>query len=427
MIVEINPVKNFNETLIFEAPPSKSYTHRAIIISSLSNGVCEIYNWLICDDTMATIECCKNLGVDIYEGKFLKIHGTNGNLKIRNRKLNCRNSGSTLRFIMGLASLADDFVIITGYKSLLHRPIKYLEDALKSLGAYVISRNGFPPVKIRGKIHGGEVSIRGDVSSQFISSLLMIAPYLKGGLTINIEGDLVSKPYIDITLDVIENFGVKVYNERYKRFFIEESSYISRKYTIEGDYSSSSYLLILSPILNTRVIVRNLNPKSRQADRKILEILRDMGAKVYTKKDEIIIHPDKLEGIEVTLKDSPDLLPTVVALACKAKGETIIKGVHHARYKESDRIRICKEEFEKFGVKIHETNDGLKIYGSEITKGNVFDCHNDHRIAMSISVLALASEGKSIIRQAECVNKSFPQFYQYLMKYFKENIKIISP
>lgn len=425
MIVEINHVKNIPEHLTFEAPPSKSYTHRAIITSALSSGICNIYNWLVCDDTLATIDCCKNLGINIFEGNVLKIFGSKGELYVKNSKLNCRNSGTTLRFIMGLAALAKERVIITGYKSLMYRPIKDLELALKSLGADVISRNGYPPVKVKGRINGGEIWIKGDVSSQYISSLLLIAPYLKNGLTLNIIGELVSKPYVDITLDVMKSFGIEVYNDSYKKFVIDEGCYISRDYKIEGDFSSSSYLLSISPLLNVNVTVKNLNEKSKQADRRILDILKEMGCKIHIKRDEITIYPDKLEAIDVDLKDSPDLLPTVVSLACKARGVTVIRNVRHARYKESDRIRTCKIEFEKFGVKIEESNDCLKIYGTGETKGNIFYCHNDHRIAMSIAILALASKGKSIIYQAECVNKSFPDFYKYLLKYFNDYIKII--
>lgn len=428
MIVEIQGIKELKiSELNFEAPPSKSYTHRAIIIASLSSGKSEIVNWLKCDDTYATLECCKNLGVNISEeNKNLKIFGTKGYLKPLSLRLNCRNSGTTLRLITGLASLATDEIIITGYKSLINRPVGELASALKSLGVNIKTRNGYPPIKLRGKAKGGEISIRGDISSQFISSLLIIAPYLKNGLRLKILGDLVSKPYIDITIDTMKKFGVDVINNDYKIFEVQEGIYSSNTFKIEGDFSSSSYLLALAPLLKTKVRIRNLNPNSKQADKKILNILKEMGCKIFVKRDEICVEGNSLEGIELDLKDSPDLLPTVVALACRARGVTVIKNVKHARYKESDRLKTCYIEFKKFGVKIEEMEDGLKIYGAKETKGSIFYCHNDHRLAMAITILALASKGKSIIHQSECVEKSFPDFYKYLLKYFTNNIKIIS-
>jgi 3-phosphoshikimate 1-carboxyvinyltransferase len=396
------------------APPSKSYTHRAFIIASLAGGDSVIETPLIAGDTLSTLNAMRAFGVNIKDQGNVLINGCAGVLKTPEGEIDCGNSGTTIRLVSGVAAL-DGTVTLTGDESVKKRPMQPLLDALNQLEVKTSSSDGTPPVTIEGGgIKGGEVSIRGDVSSQFISSLLIVSPYAKNDIKIKIVTPLKSRPYVDITLDIMEKFGATAEGDYETTEIKAGQIYSGRKYRVEGDYSSASYFFALAALTGSEITVQNLNEESKQADRLILDILRDMGAEVTVKGREVTVKGDSLTGIEVDLGDAPDLLPTVAALGCRADGVTVIKNVGHARYKETDRLAACSKEFEKFGVSINEYKDGMSITGAENLKGGEVKSYGDHRMAMVLAVLGASVEGETVIDDVECVSISFPEFFRAL-------------
>ena len=349
-----------------KAPPSKSYTHRAFIIASLAEGVSIIKDPLYSEDTLASLNSCTALGSHVKKHKtYCEIIGVHGKPKTPKNVLDLKNSGTTLRIITSVASLTDGYTVLTGDKSLRSRPMQNLLDALIPLGvsAFSTRNNGKPPIIIRGGFKGGKTCINGNVSSQYVSSILMAAPYAETSVDLHIKGDFISKPYVDMTLDIMKKFKVDVnYDRAGKSFHIEPQIYRSRDYSVEGDYSSASYLIAAAASLNSDLTVKNLPNNSKQGDKLILEIVKDMGSEVKVKNNEVKIQGQGiLKGIEVNLQNAPDLLPTVAALGSMAKGTTTIKGVEHARFKETDRIHTCATELSKLGVSVTENSDGLII------------------------------------------------------------------
>ena len=403
------------------APPSKSYTHRAFVVAGLAQGSSRIRDYLVSEDTLATISGMRSFGVGIAEEdkRVAIVEGSGGRLATPAGEVDCRNSGTTLRLLTGVAAL-DGEAVLTGDASLRRRPIQPLLDALAMLGVHgeSIHGNGCPPVRIRGgTLRGGIARIRGDVSSQFVSALLIVAPYAESDVEVELTSPLRSRPYVDITLEVMQSFGVEVENRDYKSFRVAAGrTYRGRGYRVEGDYSSASYFLALAALTGGEVTVENLNPGSKQGDRAILDVLREMGAEVEPGEGKVRVCGAGLRGVEVDLGDTPDLLPTVVALAIKARGRTVIKNVEHARYKESDRIATCSQEFAKFGAWIRERRDGMEVRGTSELRGAEVYTHGDHRLAMALSVAALAAKGKSVVHGVECASVSFPGFFEELRR-----------
>lgn len=394
------------------APPSKSYTHRAFIIASLAEGDSVIESPLLADDTLSTLNAMRAFGVEIEEKEDVIINGCGGVLKTPDGEIDCGNSGTTIRLVSSVAAL-DGTVTLTGDESVQTRPMGPLLDALEQLGVKTSSNKGTPPVTVEGGgINGGEVEILGDVSSQFISSLLIAAPYAKNDTKIRIMTPLLSRPYVDMTRDIMEKFGVSVEGD-YETLKVKGGqSYKGTNYRVEGDYSSASYFFALATLTGSKITVQNLNPDSKQADRMILEIIKEMGASVSVEGNEVTVEGNDLTGIEVDLSDAPDLLPTVAALGCRAQGETVIKNVGHARFKETDRIAACTKEFKKFGVKIDEYGDGISIMGALELTGSEVESYKDHRMAMALTVLGACAKGKTVIDGAECIKISFPGFFE---------------
>jgi 3-phosphoshikimate 1-carboxyvinyltransferase len=407
---------------LVSAPPSKSFTHRAVILASLAEGESVIENPLLSDDTIYTIEACRSLGADIkLEGGRLKITGTGGEIKAAERQwIFAGNSGSTIRMVAPLAALSQTKVVFDGDSRLRQRPVGDLLSALKSLGvgAYSLGSNGYPPIEIQGgKFSGGEVKISGLVSSQHISSLLMIAPYTEEGIKIRITGGLNSRPYIDITINVMCAFGVEAANRDYKEFLVRGGQrYQARQYQIEGDYSSAAYFFAAGAIGGKPVAVKNLKADSVQGDRYFLDILSRMGCTVEYQKEKIKVSRSKeLGGISIDMGDYPDLVPTVAVVAAYARGKTKIANIAHLRFKESDRISDTAAELVKMGIKVNVTKDTMLVHGGK-PRGAEIKAHNDHRLAMSFAIAALFAEGDSVIGGAEAVNKSYPKFFTDLRK-----------
>jgi 3-phosphoshikimate 1-carboxyvinyltransferase len=399
------------------APPSKSYTHRAVIAASLAAGESLIENPLLSDDTLYTINACRSLGADIKLEGNLKIKGTGGKIKASKERIFAGNSGSTIRMIAPLAALSSTKVILDGDSRLRQRPVGDLLSVLKSLGARArsLENNGCPPVEIQGgKLNGGEVTISGQISSQHISALLMIAPYIESGLKIKTT-NLHSRPYIDITLDVMKAFGVEVLNHNYREFQIKGSQgYKARRYKIEGDYSSAAYLLASGAIGGRPVTVKNLKTNSVQGDKYLLNILSQMGCYVKYQKEVVTVsRRSQPKGVAVDMGDYPDLVPTVAVIAAYAKGKTEMTNISHLKFKESDRLSDTAKELAKIGIKVDVTDDTIIIHGGQ-PRGTEVEAHNDHRLAMSLAIAALSARGSSIISGAETVSKSYPGFFNDL-------------
>ncbi|MEM2273489.1 MAG: 3-phosphoshikimate 1-carboxyvinyltransferase [Candidatus Bathyarchaeia archaeon] len=398
------------------APPSKAHTHRAIIASSLSRGESKIHNILFCDDTIATINACRMLGAEITVSECGEVRvGGSPKPKTPEDVIDCGESGSTMRFITPVCALADGISILTGGESLRRRPMGPLLDALGQIGVkcYSARGDGRPPIIVfGGGIRGGRARIRGDVSSQFISGLLFAAPMAQNDTYICLLTSLESKPYVDITLDILTKHNVKVASSENLFHVPCGQEYKPYNHAIEGDYSSASFLLAAAAITRSNVRVENLLRDSLQGDRRIISILGDMGAVIDVGLNCVEVRDidGSLRPVNINMRDNPDLVPVCAVLACFADGESVISGVRRLRFKESDRVEVLLSELGKMGASIRVLEDSLIIRGGGRLHGAIIDPHGDHRIAMACAVAALGADGETIIRDAECISKSYPNF-----------------
>jgi len=403
-----------------KVPPSKSYTHRAIIASALSIGLSKVANPLFSDDTLATVEACKSLGVFVEKVKNGFLIEGKEKLKAPEKPINCKLSAATLRFMVAVACLAEGKTILTGENGLLKRPIEPLIQALNQLGGNCKSSNGFPPVTVYGgNLKGGKTSIVGNVSSQFISGLLFIAPLAKNNVEICLTTPLESKPYVQLTLEILKKHGINIeVLGNHEKYLVEgNQQYKPFNYTVPGDFSSASFLMAAAILTGSNIKIYGLDCLTpNQPDMQILSILKNMGVKIKIKKDFVEIFGGEISGIDLDAKDIPDLVPVCVVLACYAKGKTTIKNIRRLRIKESDRVKTIMVELKKMGAKIKKFENMFQIEGLNKLKGATINPHNDHRIAMACTVAALKAEGKTTILNAECVNKSYPNFYKDLQQ-----------
>jgi len=401
-----------------KAPASKSYTIRAVLSALLADGTSRIKDPLFSLDTKAAMDVCGKLGGKIEKfDEGIMVEGVAGKIKNPNSILDTLNSGTTIRISTAIASLAKGTITLTGDESICRRPIQPLANALIQLGVKVKTANGNPPVEVQGPLQGGVCNIRGDISSQFISGLLMASPYALKDTTINITTELKSKPYVDLTINMLKLFKIKAENKKYSAFLVPSSQvYSTAEYTVEGDYSSAAFILAAAALTDSEVAVTNLFKDSLQADKKIIEILKDMGAKVDVKRESVTVRGDgTLKGIKVDLSDSPDLLPIVSVLGACADGETIIYNTEHARLKECDRIKAMHSELKKMKADVVETQDGLVIKGGKLS-GAIIDSWNDHRIVMAAVVAGIRAEGETKIKDSEVAAVTFPGFTQIMKK-----------
>ncbi|PVX26527.1 MAG: 3-phosphoshikimate 1-carboxyvinyltransferase [Candidatus Bathyarchaeum sp.] len=402
---------------VVSAPPSKAYTHRMLIAASLSAGTSKIFNPLVSDDTQATLEAIKALGAEIeLHEKYCTIHGQE-TLKTPNTPIDCRESGSTLRFMIPVAALASGASTFLFGASFKRRPVAPLLESLKELGVEsTVQEKGSSVIVHGGGIKGGKTSIRGDVSSQFISGLLFACPMAKEDTEINVTAPLESKGYVEMTLEVLVEHGLEGnVNPELSRLWIPSNqSYRPCEHTVPGDFSSAAFLLAAAAVTSSRVTVENLMYQTAQGDRAILDILNDMGAKVKIESDFVEIKGGQLVGVDIDAKDIPDLVPVCAVLGCYAEGRSEIYNAKRLRYKESDRLESISTELKKMGADIIVNDDSLTIKGSSGLHGATINPHNDHRIAMSCAVAALGAKGETKIQDVECINKSYPQFFSDL-------------
>ena len=412
----IIPKENINCTV--DIPGSKSLTHRALIAAGLAKGKSRLKSFLSCEDTLYTVNTLKKLGIEITLNEDVaEVRGNSGVFasSANIHEIDLGNSGTSYRLLLSVAALAEGQYIFTGIERMKERPVAYLVDALKKLGVDVAyqEKKGFPPVLINASgIKGGRVIIPGDISSQYISSLLLSGTYAKSDLTIEIAGELVSKPYIDLTLEVMNAFGVNVENENYKVFNVPSGqSYVAREFIIDGDASSASYFWGAAAVTGGTVKTSNIHPfKNKQGDMGLLDVLKEMGCDTAREEDSVTVKGAPLKGISVDMGNMPDMVPTLAVVALFAEGKTTISNVSHLRHKESDRIADTANEIRRIGGGVEERDDGLIIYGNEKLMGAEIDPHDDHRLAMSFAMAGLKVPN-IVIRNEDCVNKSFPTFW----------------
>ena len=400
-----------------KAPPSKSYTHRALVCGLLSETTTRIQNPLFSDDTEVTLKLSKMMGADIKQGQDIEITGP---LKLQAppTEMDCRGSGTTLRIFTALSALSNGTSILTGDASLQKRPIAELLSALRQLGidATSLSGDGTPPVKIQGQgIAGGVVRIRGDVTSQYITGLLFACSKAKGETRIDITTELESLPYLEMTLEVMNDFGV-VANPSDTWNYIAipgNQNYKSSNYVIPGDYSSAAFLLVAGALAG-RVRVTGLRRNTKQGDAEIINLLNNMGVELESNSDGFTSNQGKLTSFEINASDIPDLVPILAVLATQAEGVTRIHSASRLRFKESNRLATTTMELRKMGATITERKSEVIIKGPTPLHGAVVDSHNDHRIAMACVVGGLVADGATEVENIECVRKSYPRFIEHI-------------
>jgi len=394
------------------APSSKSYTIRGLLCAALAKGKSEIIHPLNSDDTEASIEVLSNIGIRIIKGRnSWQVLG--GDFHKPDTDLFCGESAATLRFMTAICSLIPGKCRLVAGPSLSQRPVKPLVQALRQLGVNCSCQGELAPVIVNGgELKGGLTELPGNISSQFVSALLFISPFAEKGTIIRLTTPLESKPFVLMTLKCLEEFGIKVESSPdLREFDILKQTYKPAKYRVEGDWSSASYLLALGAIYE-QVEVENLNPESWQGDKIILNLLTDMGASVKVNKNSVTVRKSRLNAIQADLSDCIDLLPTMAVLAAVADGVSEFTGIERARLKESNRVSALREGLGMMGIKVEEEANRLTIVGAK-PRGSVIDTKGDHRIAMAFSILGLVA-GETIIDDAECVSKTYPEFWDTL-------------
>ena len=397
-------------------PPSKSISHRSIICAGLSIGISKIHNVVLSEDIEATIEALRNLGATVnVKANTLKINGSR-TLQIIDKNFNCSESGSTLRFTIPIAAAAGGHAIFSGKGALPSRPLTPYYDIFNKQNFKYRNDNGKLPLILDGKLKPGEFKIKGNVSSQFISGLLFALPLLNGDSKIIITTNLESKPYISLTIDVLKHYKIIIENNAYTEFFIKgNQTYKSSDLTIEGDFSQAAFWMVAG-ILGSQITCTGLNMNSHQGDIAIIEIIKNFNGQMIITEDKVCALPSKTKGTIIDASQFPDLVPIITVLAALSDGTTKIINAGRLRLKESDRLKAMSTQLNKIGADIIERPDELEIHGKTNFKGGKVDSFNDHRIAMSLAIASLKCSEPLIITRADCVKKSYPQFWDDLIK-----------
>lgn len=400
----------------FIAPSSKSASHRTVIAAALARGESRIGGLAVNDDIAATIKACEALGARVeHSGDNVRVSGIIQPLK--NARIDCGESGSTLRFMLPIAAALGVNAVFTGEGRLPSRPIHMLLDELCKNGMKT-DYAGDMPFGINGTLNSGTYTIGGGVSSQFVTGLLFALPLLNGDSEIVIEGRLESKPYVELTVSTLKAFGITI-EERATSYFVKgNQKYTNNNIRVEGDYSGAAFLLAAAALVG-EVGCEGLREDSLQGDRAILPLLERFGAQVSRQSGRITVKQGRLSGIEIDAADIPDLVPVLAATAAFAEGTTIIKGAARLRIKESDRLAAVSAMLGGLGTEISQTDDGLIITGKPELSGGEAQSFGDHRIAMAAAVAALRCKNPVVIHGAECVRKSYPDFFEVLQSVTK--------
>jgi 3-phosphoshikimate 1-carboxyvinyltransferase len=417
--MEITPIHHPLDATVC-VPGSKSLTNRALLISALSTGKIRLTNALFSDDSCYFAKALQTLGFDIeldQPNLEMTVTGLGGKIPVRKAELFIGNSGTTARFLSAFLTLGHGEFIVDGELRMRERPIGDLISSLTQLGANIqASSSDCPPVKIKASgLQGGKTSIAGDISSQFLSALLMIAPYAQSSIEIQVITDLNSKPYVDMTLDVMRDFGVEVKRNGYQTFCVPITNYQSLiTYPIESDASAASYFFAAPAICGGTVRVENISRTSKQGDMAFLNILEQMGSIVREGENYIEVTAEKsLNGLDVDMRDIPDTAQSLAAIAPFASTPTRIRGIASARLKETDRIHATCIELARLGVRVEEHEDGMTIYPCEKFNPATIRTYNDHRMAMAFSLIGLRVPGVTI-ENPSCVSKTFPNYFNVL-------------
>jgi 3-phosphoshikimate 1-carboxyvinyltransferase len=411
-MIKIKTQKIYDSDVV--VPGSKSYTHRILIAAALSDGVCTITNGLRSEDTLLTLNALRQMGttINVWDDRIV-VHGEKGRLKSCHDPVYLGNSGTSMRLLTAVASLGQGCYTLSGIKRMEERPIQDLLDGLVQMGvtACSINKTGCPPVEVKGgNVTGGSVALRCGVSSQFLSALLLIAPYTQNGVEINIVEGPVSKPYVDMTVDVMKALGVDVQRNGYEQFSVAGGQvYKAGSYKVEPDCSQAGYFWAAAAITGSKIKVKGTTHKTRQGDVRLTQLFEDMGCTVNYETDGISVTGKSLTAITADMADMPDMVPTLAVVAAFADGTTVIKNVGHLKAKESDRLGSVVNELSKMRIEASCSDTGMIIKGGN-PKGAEIDTYGDHRMAMSFALAGLKVPGIAI-RDEKCVEKSFPDFW----------------
>jgi 3-phosphoshikimate 1-carboxyvinyltransferase len=440
--LHVTPINHVLNATV-RVPGSKSLTNRALLIAALADGTTHLTNALFSDDSRYFANALKTLGFDIQLDEVnheMTVTGLGGNIPAKRAELFIGNAGTAARFLSAFLTLGNGEYILDGEPRMRERPIGDLVEALEQLGcdihsmddgrqttdhrpSSIVYRQICPPIKIIANgLAGGKTKIAGDISSQFLSALLMVAPYAKTPIEIELTTELNSKPYVDMTLSIMNDFGVKVQRNGYQSFIIPITNYqlpisnpstsLRASYLIESDASAASYFFAAPAICGGTVRVENISRKSVQGDVNFLDVLAQMGCVVTESDNSITVHrPSSIVGIDVDMRDIPDTAQTLAAIAPFADSPTRIRGIASARVKETDRVHATCTELARLGVRVEEHEDGMTIYPVEKMRPAVIQTYNDHRMAMAFSLIGLRFDGVTIENPA-CVSKTFPNFFE---------------
>jgi 3-phosphoshikimate 1-carboxyvinyltransferase len=415
LIVTIKGPQSLRGTVT--APGSKAYTHRALLASLLSRGETIIQGASKCDDVHRTLEGIQSLGAKarIQNSRIVSC-GTERFASCTN-PIDCGESGATLRFLTAIAGTSPTRTALRASERLAKRPLEPLLKAMETLGASTIiseSAEG-SEVSVQGPLKGGETWIQGDISSQFISGLLFAAPLASTDVTVHVKGRLESRPYVEMTLDVLKRHGISIYVEDSDFRIPAPQKYTGALHDVPGDFSSAAFLIAAAGIAGKEITVSGLNPGSSEPDAVFLKVIDQMGLEVRNVGQTLNVKGSKLEPFEFDAVNNPDLVPPLEVLGCFAKGTSEIRGVKRLRYKETNRLQTIPAELEKMGAKISVNDDVVRIQG-RVLVGCELDSKHDHRVAMSCAIASIGARGGSSIHNAEAVSKSYPGFFQDLTK-----------
>lgn len=421
-MIEIKTTSRVHCTV--EAPPSKSYTNRALVIAGLADGESRLEHPLFSDDTHYMREALKHYGISVTQkDQSLVVQGRSGVLQAPDAEIFVGNAGTAMRFLTTFAALAPGITRLDGDERMRERPIEDLLACLRAMGikAESVNNNQCPPLVIHGgRIPGGDVKLAADKSSQFLTSVLLSAPYFENDTTVRIAGELTSKSYVDITLDIMKTFGIHVENESYSAFRVKAGQkYRAQVYPIEGDASSASYFFSAAAVTAGEVSVTRLNPHSVQGDLQFIDVLEKMGCRITKSSEKITLKGNPLRGISINMNSMPDVVQTLAVVALFADGPTTITDIANLRIKETDRIAALAGELTKLGAKVEAGSDFLVIHPGTYKSAEI-ETYNDHRMAMSFAVAGLRVPGVKI-KNPECVKKSFPDFFDRFQKLYEQN------
>jgi len=415
------PIKSITHPLnaTVRVPGSKSLTNRALLISALAHGKTRLTNALFSDDSRYFANALQTLGFDVQLNEAnseMIVIGLGGEIPSSKAEIFIGNSGTSVRFLSAFLTLGRGEYVLDGEPRMRERPIGDLVEALTQLGANLSTVNNCPPVQIDASgLSGGGTTIAGNISSQFLSALLMVAPYAQSEIEISLSTELNSKPYVDMTIAIMKEFGVEIEREGYERFIIHPSRYTPLStYAIESDASAASYFFAAPAICGGTVRVENISRNSVQGDVAFLDVLSQMGCEITEGDNYIeVTGTSSLQGVDVDMRDIPDTAQTLAAIAPFADSPTRIRGIASARAKETDRVSATCTELKRLGVQVEEHEDGMTIHPCETFKPSNVQTYNDHRMAMSFALIGLRVDGVTI-ENPSCVSKTFPKYFEVL-------------